>query len=113
MHEIKIAEDLSSIVLDTAISNGLKIVSRVYISFGEMVQIVPDIFETAFREAVRNTIAENAELEIKLIRVKIKCRKCENESHIEENLFVCKNCGSSELVIIQGKELFVESIEGE
>ncbi len=75
MHEIRIAEDLSAIVLETAGKENLLKVTKVNISFGRMVQIVPDIFEFAFREAVRNSIASDAELDIEVVEVKMRCLK--------------------------------------
>lgn len=113
MHEIRIAEDLCAIVLDTARNESLSKVTKINVSFGQLIQIVPDIFEFAFRETVRNTIAENAELEIEIIRIRMNCRHCGNEFQIDENLFVCKVCGSVDLEIKNGKELFIKSIEGE
>jgi hydrogenase nickel incorporation protein HypA/HybF len=113
MHELKIAEDLSVIVLDAAKKAKLGKVSKVNISFGQMIQIVPDIFKFAFRECVRETVAENAEIDIEIKQVKMKCRGCGNDFHVEENRFVCGNCGKSDLEIISGKELFIKSIEGE
>jgi hydrogenase nickel incorporation protein HypA/HybF len=113
MHELKIAEDLSSIVVDTAISENLLKVTKVNIIFGQMIQIVPDIFEFAFRETVRNTIAGDAELDIEIVPVVMSCLKCNNDFRVEENLFACSKCGSTDLEIIHGKELFIKSIEGE
>ncbi|MCE5346673.1 MAG: hydrogenase maturation nickel metallochaperone HypA [Bacteroidales bacterium] len=113
MHEIRIAEDLSAIVLETARRENLSKVTKVNICFGQMIQIVPDVFEFAFRETVRNSIAENAELDIEIVPVKVKCINCGNDFMVEENLFVCNKCNSTDLGIIQGKELFVKSIEGE
>jgi hydrogenase nickel incorporation protein HypA/HybF len=113
MHEFRIAEDLSAIVLDTALSNNLLRVTKVNIVFGQMVQIVPDIFEFAFREIVRNSIAESAELYIKIVPVKMKCMNCGNVFMVVENLFACNICSSADLEIVQGKELFIKSIEGE
>jgi hydrogenase nickel incorporation protein HypA/HybF len=113
MHELRIAEDLSAIVLEAAVSENLTSVSKVNIRFGQLIQIVPEIFEFAFREAVRNSVAEGAEVDIEIVPVKMICRKCGNDFHVKENLFVCNNCNSSELEIIQGKELFIKSIEGE
>jgi hydrogenase nickel incorporation protein HypA/HybF len=113
MHELRIAEDLSTIVIEVAEKEKLTIVSKVNISFGQLIQIVPDIFEFAFREAVRNSIAENAEVKIEIVPVKMKCRNCGNGFMVEENLFRCNSCKSAELEIIHGKELFIKSIEGE
>lgn len=113
MHELRIAEDLSAIVLETARNVNLSTVGKVNISFGQLVQIVPEIFEFAFREAVRNTIAEDAELSIEIIKVKMDCVRCGCSFDLDNNQFICCRCGSTDLRIISGKELFVKSIEGE
>lgn len=113
MHEIRIAEDLSLIVLETANREKLTKVTKVNISFGTLVQIVPDIFTFAFCEAVKNTAAQDAELIIEIVPVKMICKKCGNNFDVEGNLFACNHCSSNDLEIIHGKELFIKSIEGE
>jgi hydrogenase nickel incorporation protein HypA/HybF len=113
MHEIKIAEDLSAIVLETAKRENLSKVTRVNISFGEFIQIVPHIFEFAFREAVRDSVAAEACLDLEIVPVKMRCSQCGTEFLIKENLFTCGSCGSTDLEILNGRELFVKSIEGE
>jgi hydrogenase nickel incorporation protein HypA/HybF len=113
MHEISIASDLSSIVLETARNENLLRVTRVNISFGRLIQIVPDIFEYAFREAVRDSVAHEAELDIEVVEIKMRCLKCGNDFHLEDNRFFCNVCQSADIDIIHGKELFIKSIEGE
>jgi hydrogenase nickel incorporation protein HypA/HybF len=113
MHEIRIAEDLKAIVLEVAQTENLTRVTRVNISFGQMVQIVPDIFEFAFREIVKDSIAHDADIDIEIIPVKMRCRNCGYDFNVKENRFTCNLCNSSDLVIIHGKELFIKSIEGE
>ena len=113
MHELRIAEDLASIVTETARKENLSKVTRVNICFGQMIQIVPDIFEFAFRETVRYSVATNAELNIEIIPVKMKCIRCGNDFKVTENRFSCNICNSTDLEIISGKELFIKSIEGE
>jgi hydrogenase nickel incorporation protein HypA/HybF len=113
MHEIRIAEDLSTIVLAVAQKEGLSKVTKVSITFGKMVQIVPGIFEFAFMEAVRESIASEAELDIEIADIKLKCRNCGRDFQPENNLFSCRICNSFETDIIQGNELFIKSIEGE
>jgi hydrogenase nickel incorporation protein HypA/HybF len=113
MHELSIAEDLSAIVLEAAMREHLLKVTKVNISFGKLVQIVPDIFEFAFRQCVKNSVAQNAELDIEIVPVKMKCSNCGNDFQLNENRFSCITCNSSDLEIITGKELFIKSIEGE
>jgi hydrogenase nickel incorporation protein HypA/HybF len=113
MHEIRIAADLFTIVREVAEKERLSRVTRVRITFGKMIQVVPEIFEFAFRETVRDSVAKDAELDIELAEIRLKCRKCRHEFQPEDNLFSCRLCNSAETDIIQGKELFIKSIEGE
>ena len=113
MHELKIAEDLSAIVFETAVNNHLSKVTKVNIIFGQMIQIVPDIFEFAFREIARNSIAESAELNIEIVPVEMRCKNCGSIFFVTENRFKCSTCSLTDLDIIHGKELFIKSIEGE
>ena len=113
MHELRIAEDLSEIVLEAATNEKLRKVTKVNITFGELVQMVPDIFETAFTESVRGTLAEGSKLDIEIVKVKMKCKNCDKEFRISGNIFACRYCGSTDLEIVNGKEIFIKSIEGE
>jgi len=113
MHEIKIAEELSVIVVDKAREAGLSVVESVNISFGQLVQVVPDIFEFAFREAVRDTVAAEAELNIEIIPLEMKCLSCGADYNPAENCSSCSKCGALEITVVHGKELFIKSIEGE
>jgi hydrogenase nickel incorporation protein HypA/HybF len=113
MHEIKIAEELSVIVVDKAMEAGLSAVERVNVCFGQLVQVIPDIFEFAFREAVRDTVAAEAALSIEIIPLEMKCLSCGEEYTPAENSSSCRRCGSFEITVVHGKELFIKSIEGE
>ena len=112
MHELRIADDLSLIILEAALREQLQKVTKVNLCVGEMVPFVPDLFETAFRETVRGTLAEMAEVDIEKIRLKVKCLGCGNEFHPADNRFECLQCRSADLEITHGKELFIKSIEG-
>jgi len=113
MHELKIAQNLAGIVLEVASKEKLSEVTTVNIALGKMIHIVPDIFDFAFRECIRGTIASDASLNIEVLPVKTRCLGCHEESFTEESGFICRKCGSANLEIIQGKEIFVKSIEGE
>jgi hydrogenase nickel incorporation protein HypA/HybF len=113
MHEIQIAQDLSAIVLEVAGKEKLSVVTRVDIIFGRMIQVVPDIFEFAFTECVRESIARNAKLNIEILPVRIRCMKCNEEMDLSDFWFICSKCNNIYVKVIQGKEMFIKSIEGE
>jgi hydrogenase nickel incorporation protein HypA/HybF len=113
MHELGIAEELASIVLREAEKGGLTKVSRVSICFGELVQIVPDIFRFAFAETVKDTIAQETEIDLEITKIKMKCSVCGNEFQVTDSDFKCNDCNSYELEFVNGNEVFVKSIEGD
>jgi hydrogenase nickel incorporation protein HypA/HybF len=113
MHELRIVEDLLAIVEEVAREKKLQKVTRVNILMGQLVHVVPNIFETAFREAVRGSVAEDAVIDIEKTKVRLKCRDCGTEFMPSESCFECHNCGSGDTDIISGNELFIKSIEGE
>jgi hydrogenase nickel incorporation protein HypA/HybF len=114
MHELSIAKELSDIIMEVALKENLSKVIKVNICFGELVQIVPDIFETAFSVIVEDTIIREAELEIEILPVKLRCRNCNNECQVKDKyFFLCDNCNSFDIDIIEGKEIYLRSIEGE
>jgi hydrogenase nickel incorporation protein HypA/HybF len=113
MHEIRLATDLARIVTETAVRENLSRVTRINIQFGEMIQVVPDIFRFAFSEVVKGTCAEYAEVALEIIPIALQCNTCHKESGIDDLTFRCKYCQSVDLEIIQGKEMFIKSLEGE
>ena len=113
MHELKIAEELIGIIIEVANSENLKKVTKVNIQFGKMIQIIPDTFRFVFEVGVKGTVAKNARLNLQILQVKCACNKCKEETEIDDLLFVCPCCGSNDLELIQGREILVESIEGE
>ena len=113
MHELKIADELIEIIIKVAESEKLKKVTQVNIQFGKMIQIVPETFRFVFESGVKGTIIKNARLNLEVLPVKFACKKCKEETEIEDLIFVCPRCGSNDLKLIQGRETIIESIEGE
>ncbi|MGQ9620534.1 MAG: hydrogenase maturation nickel metallochaperone HypA [Bacteroidales bacterium] len=113
MHELGIAENLKAIVLEVAGKEKLSRVTKVNVSLGQMSQVVPELLETAFQIAMTDTIAENASLEMEIIPVRLKCSGCNAEFVLYENNFSCEHCGSQDVEIMSGTEMFIKSIEGE
>ncbi len=112
MHELRIATDLAEIVERYASEAGWKAVDRVNVTFGQFIQVVPDLFEAAFREASTGTLAERAELDIEIIPAEMRCLNCGAPYIPDGDLHACRSCGSEEIDLIHGKELFIKSIEG-
>jgi len=113
MHELRIATDLAEMVNRYASGAGWTTVTRVNVAFGQFIQVVPDLFDAAFREATRDTVAGDSELDIEIIPAEMGCLDCGAPYIPAGDLHSCRNCGSEEIYVIHGKELFIKSIEGE
>jgi len=73
----------------------------------------PDTMYFAFNAAKENTLASEAELEMEFVEVTAKCKECGHQFGIEDATFSCPNCGSIDIAVNTGKELIIESIEGD
>jgi hydrogenase nickel incorporation protein HypA/HybF len=113
MHELRIAEDLAAMVAGYAVEAGLIQVDRINVSFGQYIQIVPDLFAAAFSEAARDTVASGAVLVIEIIPAELRCLGCGSVYKPAGDFCACSICGSEDITLVHGKELFVKSIEGE
>jgi len=112
MHELRIAEDLAAMVVKYAAEAGLTKVEKVNVSFGQYIQIVPDLFRAAFSEATKDTVTEGAEIGIEIIAAEMRCMRCGTEYRPAGDFHACSLCGSEDIGVVHGKELFVKSIEG-
>ena len=112
MHELSIVDDMFRIILEVARQEGMVRIDKVHFQIGRMMHIVPDQFRFAFGAARKHTIAEQADLEIEWLDIKMRCRQCGLEFFIKESAYKCNYCGGKDLDLLQGKELFIKSIEG-
>jgi len=88
-------------------------VTKVYLKVGHLRQVVPSALAFSFELVAQGTPVEGAELEVQHIPAAGLCRDCGKESRLESFPLQCRACGGFDLEILQGEELFVESLEME
>lgn len=113
MHELSIIENIFKALQEVAREKNLAVITKVTIKIGRLRQVVPEFLQFAFATVAKNTLAESSKLEIKFVPITVLCKHCQNKFTVEENAYVCENCGSVDLEILTGKEIELESIEGE
>lgn len=113
MHEFSIIGQVLKTVEYVASQNNLSKVTKIVLQIGKLRQVMPDFLQFAFEAASSETIAENAILELKIIPIKIECLKCHCVSSVNKTAYFCPDCRSNEIKIISGKEILIESIEGD
>jgi len=113
MHEMAIAQGILDIVLKTAAENDATKVTGIKLLIGQMTQIQPESLQFGFEALSIGSIAEGANLEIKIVPLVGQCNSCRQEFSIERYCFVCPHCNSTSVHLVSGRELTVEYLEVE
>lgn len=111
MHELAITQSMLDLVLEEAEKAGAKKVAGIKLVIGEMSGVVDECVQFYFDLLSKDTIAEGAHLSFKIVPPAARCRNCNKLFELKEFDWTCPNCGGSEVEIVAGKELYVESIE--
>ena len=112
MHEMTYIVPICNMAIDQAQINKAKSITALHIEIGEMTAVVPSIFRSYFREASKNTILKNAELNLKMIPVRANCSRCGNIFKPDQkNDYCCPECGSKQSKITEGREVVLKYIE--
>lgn len=78
---------------------------------GCMRQVVPENLRMAFDILTRETRMAGAELDLVMTAVVARCKKCGQEAEVEMPFFACGKCGSGDLDIVAGRELYLDLLE--
>ncbi|MBT3581780.1 hydrogenase maturation nickel metallochaperone HypA [bacterium] len=113
MHELSIIMEILKIAEQNAQQNNLKKIKKIKLKVGKLRHLVPDIMTVAFQTARQDTLADQAKLEIEEIPIKMVCQNCQKKFMVEDHVYFCPKCQQGSLQIVTGKEIILESIEGE
>ena len=113
MHELSIIQNVISAVCDIARDEELLSVERVVLLIGRLRQVVKDPMEFAYEIATKDTIAEGSELVMEFVPIRMRCNGCIKEFVVEDRTYICPECESYDLKMIEGDELLIKSIVGE
>ncbi|MDH5684912.1 MAG: hydrogenase nickel incorporation protein HypA [candidate division WOR-3 bacterium] len=135
MHEWSLAEAVVATAVRVAEKEGLKEIIEIKIKLGELQQIEKEIFEFALKEITKqeSPLLNRTGIEIEMEKAILKCRVCGKEWSFsdatkeisgDEAEFIhflpdvahvyigCPKCKSPDFEIIQGRGVWIDSIEG-
>lgn len=113
MHELGVAQSLLDYLEKAAKEHHLKKIKSVTLKIGKMRQIVPETLVFLFQTLAEGTIAEQAQLKIELLPVRVHCSQCNQVTDLPPRKYSCPHCGNSSLEWVSGKELIIDHIEGD
>lgn len=108
MHELSICSAIAKIAHEAAAGRP---VERVRVDIGYLRQVVPDTLRYSWDMVVFGTPLDGVPLEVREIPAVIECRRCHAQTSLDDPIFRCSACGSSETDVISGNELFVTSLD--
>jgi hydrogenase nickel incorporation protein HypA/HybF len=108
---LSIAQNILDIAVAAAEREGAQKITRINIVAGKVRAIVPEQLSFCFEVIAEGTIASGAELNMEIVPVKGRCRKCGEVFIVEDFLYICPQCQSSDIEITGGTELRIKDIE--
>jgi hydrogenase nickel incorporation protein HypA/HybF len=111
MHELVLAESIVDTVTKEIQNRQPAKLVAVFVRIGALTEIVPDALQFGFESLIIDTPLAGAELKIERVPIKGKCKSCGHQFEIEEFLFICPQCYSSDIAMTQGDELEISHLE--
>lgn len=107
MHELAIVSDLIDLCEENLKANGAKKIVEIHIKVGVLSGVEAHYLKECFEAFKLDTNCKDAKLIINEQKVKIKCKDCDFECELEKNEFSCLKCGSTNIKVIDGEEMYL------
>lgn len=111
MHELAITQNVLDIALEQAEKHNASKVIKINLVVGEMSGVVDECVQFYFGFLSKDTIASDAMLSFERIPITAHCYDCDATSPLEEFNWVCPHCHSSNIEVVGGRELYIDSME--
>ncbi|MBB3104820.1 hydrogenase maturation nickel metallochaperone HypA [Azomonas macrocytogenes] len=113
MHEMSIAEGVVQLLEEQATAQRFSRVKTVWLEIGPLAMIEQQALRFCFEAVTRNTLAQDARLEIIDLPGQAWCLGCNASVPIRQRYDACPACGSHHLQVTQGDEMRVKELEVE
>lgn len=113
MHEFSVANSLLRLIEENVRQNHGKSVIKVVVKVGVLSGVEPHLLKVAFDHLKEGSVADKSELIIEVQQVLIRCRECRYTGEVEDYQFMCRECGSYQLDILDGRDMVLKSIQME
>lgn len=110
MHEMSIALSILDIVAEQARAHGATVIRTVHADVGALAGVEIEALGFCFEVARKGTPADGAELVIREIPGRGRCRACATEVPMDFLVAVCPACDGT-VEIVAGRELRVRSLD--
>lgn len=113
MHELGITQNILDIALRHAAEANATRITRLHLVIGDFSSVVDDSVQFYWDVISRGTIAEGAELCFERVPATLRCLACEMRFSPDGRDFACPECGSFQVLVVDGDQFYLDSIEVE
>lgn len=111
MHEMSLCLSMIDLVAERVRAEGARRVLRIGVDVGALGHVEPQALAFCFESAARRTVAEGAQLEIRVLPGRAYCFDCGEGMTIRQHGDPCPRCGGGALRIEDGEQLRVTEME--
>ena len=113
MHEYSVVQALLEQIEGVAEENEASKVTKIVVKIGVMSGIEAHLLEIAFNTFKERTICDSAEFVMHIQPLSIRCNSCNEISELEKIHYCCQKCGSTDVEVVDGEDMFLMSLEME
>jgi hydrogenase nickel incorporation protein HypA/HybF len=111
MHEMGITQQILSQAFAAAEQEHATRINEIRVSVGELTEVVETALQFSFEVLRRDTIAEDAVLDVTVIAPYSRCTTCGHEFEHDRFDMTCPSCGGFFCENLRGRELRIDSID--
>jgi len=113
MHEYSIVQALLEQIEELALQNSATKVTKVVTKIGMMSGVEPHLLEVAFETFKERSICDGAAFVMNIEPLLLECKSCHEQTQTQKAHYACQKCGSLDVVVIDGEEMYLMSLEME
>ena len=110
MHELSILKYVLDTVESVVEEQNLTKVGKIVLEIGELSEVIPGYLREVYPAAVFETIFEETELEIVMVKGNVICSDCRKVYRFLEHSHECPYCASQKKEIISGNGFNIKEI---
>lgn len=111
MHELSLCQALIGQLQALARERGARRICLARVGVGPLSGVEPQLLQQAWPVARAGTPAENCELVLEPLPLRVHCPRCGRDSEAQSNRLLCAHCGDWHTRVIGGDELLLNSVE--
>jgi len=113
MHEYSVVQALLEQIEGVAEENDASKVTKIVVKIGVMSGIESHLLEIAFNTFKEKTICDGADFVMNIQPLTIECQECQEVSELQKIHYCCQKCGSTNVKVTDGEDMFLMSLEME